>query len=79
MKTCNFDLQGKIKVDLAKAGQGKVRIDGEAIAYDGAATNGWHMVTETQLQLDGSACEKWRSTGRSIKFDFPCEIIIVVK
>lgn len=79
VKTCDFDLQGKIKVDLAKAGDGKVAIDGDQVGYDASKANGWHMETETQLKLDGAACEKWRSTGKQINFDFPCDIIVVVK
>ena len=79
VKTCDFDLQGKIKVNVAKAGDGKVLIDGTAVTYDASKANGWHMETETQLQLDGAACEKWRATGMKINFDFPCDIIVVVK
>lgn len=79
VKTCDFDLQGKIKVNVAKAGDGKVLIDGSAVTYDASKVNGWHMETETQLSLDGPACEKWRSTGQKINFDFPCDIIVVVK
>lgn len=73
-KSCTFDLQGQIKVDLARANQGTVVIDGTTVAYE--ATNGWQMLTETQLELKGLACESWRSTGKVIDFDFPCEIII---
>lgn len=79
VKSCTFDLQGKIKVNVAKAGDGKVLIDGTQVTYDASGANGWHMVTETQLQLDGAGCEKWRSTGMKIDFDFPCDIIEVVK
>ncbi|MGC4087034.1 MAG: vWA domain-containing protein [Polyangiaceae bacterium] len=79
VKSCSFDLQGKIEVNVDKAGDGKVSIDGTAVTYDAAGSNGWHMVTRTQLQLDGSACEKWRSTGMKINFDFPCDIIVIVK
>jgi hypothetical protein len=79
VKACTFDLQGKIKVDLPKAGDGKVYIDGAPVTYDQSGADGWHMVTETQLDLAGSACEKWRTTGTKINFDFPCDIIVVVK
>lgn len=79
VKTCTFDLQGKIKVDLAKQGEGKVSIDGNVVAYDAAAANGWHMVTETQLELSGTACDDWRATGKKIDFDFPCDIIVIIR
>jgi len=79
VKSCTFDLQGKIEVDIPKAGLGKVAIDGTPVTYDEGGTNGWHMLTKTQLELKGGACDTWRATGTKINFDFPCEIIVVVK
>lgn len=75
VKSCTFDLQGQIEVDLGRAGEGSVRIDGSSVPFE--ATNGWRMLTTTQLQLEGTACQTWRDTGTNIKFDFPCEIIVV--
>jgi len=37
------------------------------------------MVTETQLELSGEACKGWRETGMKIDFDFPCEIIVIIR
>lgn len=79
VKTCTFDLQGKIKVDLTKQSEGKVAVDGVQVPYDASSTNGWHMVTETQLELSGAACDGWRATGMKIDFDFPCEIIVIIR
>lgn len=80
VKTCTFDLQGKIEVNLAKAGEGKVAVDGKDIPYDASGTgDGWHMITETQLELSGSACNDWRATGMKIDFDFPCDIIVIIR
>ncbi|HWA74946.1 MAG TPA: vWA domain-containing protein [Polyangiaceae bacterium] len=79
VKTCTFDLQGKIKVDLTKQSEGKVTIDGKDVPFDGGAQNGWHMVTETQLELNGGACDDWRATGKKIDFDFPCDIIVIIR
>lgn len=76
VKSCSFDLQGKIKVDLPNAGKGHVSIDGTAVPYD--AANGWTMTSGTQLDLVGSACDAWRKSGKDISFDFPCEIIIMI-
>ncbi|HEY4012876.1 MAG TPA: hypothetical protein VGM06_06045 [Polyangiaceae bacterium] len=76
VKSCSFDLQGKIKVDLANASEGSVMIDGVSIPFD--ATNGWTMSSATQLDLVGTACNTWRSTGKDIKFKFPCDVIIIV-
>jgi hypothetical protein len=75
VKSCSFDLQGKIKVDLTKASEGHVSIDGMAVPYD--PTNGWTMSSATTLELVGAACQKWRSTGMNISFDFPCDILIM--
>lgn len=77
VKSCTFDLQGKIQVNLDQASLGKVQIDGMPVPYDpGMPSNGWRMATATQLVLEGAACEQWRETGVNIAFDFPCEIII---
>jgi hypothetical protein len=76
VKSCSFDLQGKIKVDLPNAGKGHVSIDGTSVPYD--ATNGWTMASPTQLDLVGTSCQAWRTSGKDISFDFPCEIIIMI-
>jgi hypothetical protein len=77
VKSCSFDLQGKIKVDLPNASEGSVTIDGVSIPFD--ATNGWAMSSATQLDLVGAACNTWRTTGKDIQFKFPCDIIIVLQ
>jgi hypothetical protein len=73
VKSCSFDLQGKIKVDLTQASRGRVSIDGMPVPYD--ATNGWTMATATQLALQGTSCQQWRTAGMNISFDFPCDVI----
>jgi hypothetical protein len=77
VKSCSFDLQGKIKVDLAHASAGRVSIDGTPVPYD--AMNGWTMASPTQLDLVGTSCQEWRSMGMNISFKFPCEIIIFLQ
>ncbi|MDP9150066.1 MAG: hypothetical protein M3O36_09020 [Myxococcota bacterium] len=77
VKSCSFDLQGKIKVDLARASSGQVAIDGAGVPYD--ATNGWTMSSATQLDLVGQSCQQWRATGTNITFDFPCDVITTLK
>lgn len=77
VKSCSFDLQGKIKVDLAQASKGHVTIDGSPVPYD--AANGWTMASATQLDLAGTACQQWRATGMHIAFNFPCDIIIFLQ
>lgn len=77
LKSCTFDLQNRIKVDVARADQAKVNVQGTNVAYDVAGHDGWHMVTDTQLELAGSACELWQKPDSTqIHFDFPCEIIL---
>jgi len=79
VKSCSFDLSGDVKVDLARADLGdkaKITINGNPVPFD--ATNGWHMLTETTVQLEGQACSAWRVPGETaINFDFPCDVIIL--
>ncbi|WP_437960280.1 vWA domain-containing protein [Sorangium sp. So ce119] len=72
-KSCTFDLQGSIEVDLAHASEGQVLIDGAPVPYD--EQNGWYMESSTQLVLVGDACERLKSATQGVSFDFPCEII----
>jgi hypothetical protein len=75
VKSCNFDLQDKIKVNLARQSEGTVTIETQAVVFD--EHNGWHMATETELVLEGAACEEWKKPeNTNIHFDFPCEVII---
>lgn len=82
VKSCTFDLSaqiadGTIAIDLKQVDKIGVWIEGNAIPLDPA--NGWHMPNETQLVLEGAACETWRlKKSKNIAFDFPCEIVIVV-
>ncbi|KYG04961.1 hypothetical protein BE21_43665 [Sorangium cellulosum] len=72
-KSCTFDLQGSIAVDLDHASEGQVLIDGVPVPYD--AQNGWTMESPTQLVLVGDACEQLKAATQGISFNFPCEII----
>ena len=77
LKSCTFDLQNRIKVDVTRAAEARVTVQDTRIEYDATGQNGWHMVTATQLELSGSACEQWQApSSTKIHFDFPCEIII---
>ncbi len=77
VKSCSFDLQGHIMVDLTRAGAGQVAIDGVALPYTAnGGADGWTMTSSTELDLVGSACQTWRATGKNITFNFPCEVII---
>lgn len=79
VKSCSFDLSdvsGKsLKVDLTKLAQANVKIEGNIISQD--ATNGWSMMSSSQLVLNGTACTTWRNPNNNdISFAFPCSTII---
>lgn len=76
VKSCVFDLSGKIEVDLNQLGLATVTIEGQTVPLD--STNGWRMNNSTQLELVGSACTGWRKPENThINFDFPCSVIII--
>jgi hypothetical protein len=76
VKSCLFDLTGKIRVDTKQLAKAGVKIEGMSIQLDETGTNGWHMKSETQLELVGDACATWRKPEtKTIDFNFPCEII----
>jgi hypothetical protein len=82
VKSCVFDLSdptnGKpISVDTTQLDKAHVLIMGTEVPLDD--TNGWHMTSDTQLELSGTACDTWRKPENStIDFQFPCQIIIVM-
>jgi hypothetical protein len=74
VRSCVFDLQGKVKIDLKLADQGVVEIDGQRVPYGGA--DGYRMNSETQLELLGAACTRLKQPDtQRIFIDFPCEAI----
>jgi len=76
VKSCTFDLSGKIEVDLNQLGLASVSIEGRAVPLD--QSNGWRMNTTTQLELVGDACATWRKPENThIDFNFPCGVIII--
>jgi hypothetical protein len=82
VKSCVFDLSdptnGKpIMVDTTQLDKAHVLIMGTEIPLDD--TNGWHMTSDTQLELSGTACDTWRNPmNTTIDFQFPCQIIVVM-
>ncbi len=79
IKSCSFDLAGDVQVDLRRNDLGalaKIIVNGAAVPFD--PTNGWHMLNETTVALEGEACAMWRQPGEtSIDFDFPCDVIVL--
>jgi|SRR5450432_191641 len=75
VKSCTFDLGGKIEVDTSQLDKAKIYIEGKEVPL--SMDNGWKMTTATQLELVGDACTNWRDPAKvKIDFDFPCEIVI---
>jgi hypothetical protein len=78
VKSCTFDLTG-FKIDRTKLSEAGVLINGNLLSLDPNNNNGWDMVSDTELQLFGTACDTWRNpSSTDIKFDFPCDIVIDV-
>jgi len=74
VRSCVFDLQGKLKIQLSLADQGVVELDGTRLAFD--SPDGFRMNSETQLELLGSACDRLRQPETQRVFiDFPCRAI----
>jgi hypothetical protein len=68
-------------VDLTRQDLGelaRVVVNGAPVPFD--PVNGWSMLSETTVQLEGTACASWRSPTieTSINFDFPCDIFVVI-
>ncbi|HKO90242.1 MAG TPA: vWA domain-containing protein [Polyangiaceae bacterium] len=79
VKSCSFDLEGDgVKVNVTRPELGelaKVLINGNRVPFD--PVNGWHMLSETTVQLEGAACASWRVPGdTAIDFDFPCDLLV---
>ena len=74
VRSCIFDLQGKVKIDLSMADQGLVAIDGTPVTY--GAPDGFRMNTPTQLELLGASCARLKKPETlQVSIDFPCKAI----
>ncbi len=77
VRSCVFDLQGKLQIDLNAANMGIVEIDGKRIPYGGA--DGFRMNSPTQLELLGNACATLRKPeSKNVFIDFPCEAVVLL-
>ncbi len=75
VRSCVFELQGRLQIDLSAADQGVVEIDGVRVPY--GAPDGYRMNSPTQLELLGASCERLRDpASQRVFIDFPCEAII---
>jgi uncharacterized protein YegL len=77
-RSCVFDLQGQIKIDLSEASSGMVALDGKPLPY--GDPNGFRMNTATQLELLGDACQQLLKSQdtQSLSINFPCQAVIAI-
>ena len=74
VRSCIFDLQGRVQIDLALANQGLVTIDGAPVSY--GEPDGFRMNSPTQLELLGASCMQLRRPETlRVSIDFPCKAI----
>jgi len=71
-RSCDFELHGV--VPAGDAGRGSVRLDGEPLAYQDP--DGWVLVGQSQVTLQGAACEAIRTGATSLDIRFPCGIVV---
>jgi hypothetical protein len=79
--SCTFDLStlnNPIKVDLTKLSEGGVFLNGAPVPLDPNNMEGWDMVSDTQLELFGSACTTYQAATASLNLEFPCDLIIII-
>ncbi len=81
--SCVLDLStlaNPIKVDRTKLSEGGVFLNGVPVPLDPNNMNGWDMVSDTQLELFGSACKTYQTPGatENLNLEFPCDLIIIV-
>jgi hypothetical protein len=77
VRSCVFDLQGKIAIDLKLADQGTVLVDTLRVPY--GPPDGYRMNSTTQLELLGSACQKLKQPDtKTVSIDFPCEAVVLL-
>jgi len=79
--SCTFDLSTlahPIKVDLTKLSEGGVFLNGTPVPLDPNNMEGWDMISDTELQLFGSACTTYQAATASLNLEFPCDLIIII-
>lgn len=72
--SCDVRLDGRI--DPTMACEGTVMLNGRTIPCDDP--DGWHAISETVIQLTGSACDELRAmAGSTLVASFPCGVILI--
>jgi hypothetical protein len=74
VRDCKLKLNGQ--VDPARAGQGKVTLDGKPIGYQDP--NGWKLNNPTEIELVGSSCQAIKTGDHDVRVTFPCGVITTI-
>lgn len=73
--SCDVALNGRLSVE--KACTGTVRLNGNTLTCMDA--NGWDVVDETTIRLQGTACDEFKTTtNASLEASFPCDTVILI-
>lgn len=72
---CKVRLIGRVVA--GKECSGKVELNGQQLkCYD---PNGWKLVSETEIELQGAACETFKSDpSAKLNAKFPCDAIVIL-
>jgi hypothetical protein len=74
--SCDLALEGK-GVKMGLECMGTVMLNGQALECNGA--DGWKLVDETHIQLQGAACASFKdAVDARLTANFPCQIIIAI-
>ncbi|HRI64868.1 MAG TPA: VWA domain-containing protein [Polyangium sp.] len=72
VRSCTLQLNGT--VDQSGAASGKVSLDGTLLTYNDP--NGWRLVSPTEIELLGTACQTIKSGDHTLSVQFPCGIVV---
>ncbi len=73
VRTCTFDLRGEVDED--EADRGTVMLDDVQLPM--SDENGWRLVTDSRIELVGSACDTLKSGDHTFSAQFPCDVVII--
>lgn len=77
LRSCTFELAGRVQIDPAGAMLGRIEIDGTPVPY--GAPDGYRLNGPSTIELLGAACEQLRRPATErVAIDFPCEVINVI-
>jgi len=71
---CQVKLDGTVAV--GEECRGRVSLNGNELECNGP--NGWHLVDENHIELQGSACSNFKSNSAAIlEARFPCGVVLI--